>query len=222
MEYNILKKIGLREISLIIGILILLVLLRDTIIDCINVDFCKSLFYFFFGDTFIPILIIIAIYFNKNEDKKWRNFLTVSVIVYFIIGILSNYNSFGTYFYATNDLFQKWDIYLDLVTYFIVCLCVIHKKHFKLVDILCLGGYVFGLMMAIYNIRQGDMESGLFYVIYYIAWSLMFIFIYPNEGYSKVLNSQSVIGKSTRRLAVIIIGASFVFTIIRIIWNLHY
>lgn len=137
--------------------------------------------------------------------------------MYFIIGILSNYNSFGTYFYATNDLFQKWDIYLDLVTYFIVCLCVIHKKHFKLVDILCLGGYVFGLMMAIYNIRQGDMESGLFYVIYYIAWSLMFIFIYPNEGYSKVLNSQSVIGKSTRRLAVIIIGASFVFTIIRII-----
>ena len=114
-------------------------------------------------------------------------------------------------------MLHKWDVYLDLVTYCIVCLCVIYKKYFKLVDVLCLGSYVFGLMMAIYNIRIGDAYTGLYYVVYYIAWSLMFIFIYPDEGYSKVLNSKSVIGKSTRRLAVIIISASFVFTIIRVL-----
>lgn len=217
MEFNITKKIGLREISLIIAILILIIQIGDSANDCINVDFYKPLFFFFFGDVFIPIILIISIYFNKLENKNWRYFFTIAVITYFIIGIISNYTSFGKSYYSTNDMLHKWDVYLDLVTYCIVCLCVIYKKYFKLVDVLCLGSYVFGLMMAIYNIRIGDAYTGLYYVVYYIAWSLMFIFIYPDEGYSKVLNSKSVIGKSTRRLAVIIISASFVFTIIRVL-----
>lgn len=172
MEFNITKKIGLREISLIIAILILIIQIGDSANDCINVDFYKPLFFFFFGDVFIPIILIISIYFNKLENKNWRYFFTIAVITYFIIGIISNYTSFGKSYYSTNDMLHKWDVYLDLVTYCIVCLCVIYKKYFKLVDVLCLGSYVFGLMMAIYNIRIGDAYTGLYYVVYYIAWSL--------------------------------------------------
>ncbi len=217
MKLNSIKKIGFRELSLIIAILILFIISLETIDDMINVDFYKSLFYFIFGDTLIPILIIISIYFSKTKIKKWRYFLTVCVITYFIIGIISNYTSFGTYHYTTNEIFQKWDIYIDLIAYFIVCLCMIYKKYLKLVDIICFGGYVFGLTMFIYNIRLGDTASGLFYVAYYMAWPLMFIFIYPKEGYSKVLSSKSGIGKLTRILAVIIIATSFIFAILRLI-----
>lgn len=210
-------KSRLKKTSLVIAFLLLIFILTyDASKQIHAIGLTNYIFFLILGDALCPLIIVIATYFGKTENKKWRYGLTAYTVIYFITSILSTIFVSGEY-YVTTDLFGFIDVYADLIIYFFVNLFLIHKKYIKIANIFCLIDYLFGFLMFSYSARIGDVTTALELFVYHMVWPVMIVLALPDKGYASILISKSVIGKSTRRLSALIVISSFIIAIIQFI-----
>lgn len=172
----------------------------------INGNILEQIGYQFLNIYYVICVCMFIGLYPKEIDKKWKYLLIGIIIIYTIYTYANSLFYFGAEATTWNVTYCKYPLigYTQTLTCTISCILVVLKKHIKLIDSFGLLDFIVGFIGVCYSIYLIDSYSIIHYVIFHMLWGLSFMFIYPDEGLTGVLCSNSVFGKSFSSLLAIV------------------
>lgn len=173
-------------------------------------EFWYQLLYLVQNIYFVIIACILVGLHSDKVSDKWKYFLAILMIVYTFITFYNSVFFFGPESHWTLTYCKFSTIgYIQTIWCTIESICIVLKKYLKLVDALAIADFLVGFIGILICVHQGDLTASAHYVIFHMLWGLMCMFVYPEEGYTDVLCSDSILSRSFS-LLMLVMGVSAV------------
>lgn len=155
----------------------------------------------------VPCIVCVFLcYFRDKISDYW---LYASLVYLTVVTILNfvqiDYFADTQHLWAISYCAYRYLGIAMIVVNFIESYLVVLKKYLKVVDLLCILDFIIGVGGIIYFVYLGQEIYVLHYLFSHIPFSFMYLFLYPDEGYTQLFCTDTALSNSFTRLFEIIL-----------------